>query len=138
MMQQVERNIGRFETHVLLLVLEHHVVHTNAIRAARLAKRDLDARFVLQLNRNVLQHMSKPRAFVFSHATYKAARFAVRASMLAQSGKRRQQAVNESVAEPSCRPRLERTEIENEADDGEMRIMARADIDRALENFHVR
>ena len=48
----------------------------------------------------------------------------------------RPERVHEAAAEPSSRPRLERTEVEFEADDREVRVQRRADVDGAVQDAH--
>ena len=134
--QQVERDVGRLDAHVLLLVLEHHVVHARARRFPRLAERHLHARDVLELDRDVLQHMPEPGAFILRHPPDKPARHAVRAPVLVQPRQRLEQLRDESRAEPARGPLFELTEVELQADDGKVRVMARADVGRPVENLH--
>ena len=54
--------------------------------AARLAEGDFLARHVLQLDRDVLEHMAQPGAFVFAHPAQEAAGLAIGAAVLGQAG----------------------------------------------------
>src|SRR4030095_7858069 len=104
--------------------------------AARLAERDCFARYVLQLDREVVAQVTAPSAFVLAHAPQESTGLAVRAPVLGQSGQSGGQAVDVLRAELARRPCFQRAEVELQANDGKMRVQRRADVARTIENLH--
>ena len=97
---------------LLLRVLVDHVSRRRAIvaDAARLAERDVLAGDVLQLDRDVLEHVAEPGAVVLAHAADEAAGLAIRAAVVGQARQRRDQPVDEAapslpVGQASSAPR---------------------------------
>ena len=75
------------------------------------------ARFVLQLDGYVFEHMAQPGAFIFPHAPDESAGLAVRTAVCLQAGQRFDQPVNEPFAELAGRPVLQDTQIQDVPDD---------------------
>ncbi len=103
---------------------------------ARLAEGDVLAGDVLQLDRDVLEHVAEPGALVLVHAADEAAGLAIRAAVLGEAGQGRDQPVDEAFAEPGRRPGLEFAEVEFQPDDRKVRVVRRPDVDGAVEDAH--
>ncbi len=56
--------------------------------------------------------------------------------MLGEPGQRGGERVDEAGAEPAGRPRLEVAEVELEADDREVRVQRRSDVDGTVQDAH--
>src|SRR6202011_2511217 len=91
---------------------------------------------VLQLDRDVLEHVAEPGALTLAHAAEKAARLTVGAAVLGKPGERRGQRIYERGAQSPGGPRLQGTEVQLEANDGEARVERGADIDGTVEDAH--
>ena len=134
--QQVEREIGGLDADVVLLVLEHHVVHAVAAGLARLAEGDVHTGGVLHLDHDMFEHMAQPGAFVFRHAADEAARLAVAAAMFAQAGQPFNSGVDKAGTQSHGRPGFEHTEVHFESDDREVGVVTGPDVDVAIEDLH--
>ena len=136
--QQPQAEVAGRDAFVALRVFVDDGVDARLVGAARLAERDFLAGDVLQLDRDVLEHVAEPRAFVLAHAPEESAGLAVRAAVLGQSGQRGGQAIDVRRPEPARRPGFERAEVQLQPDDRKMRVQRRADVNRTIENLHGR
>src|SRR6476661_5805571 len=137
--QRVEQHDAEpagLEPHVLLLVLIGDVVASLGACAASLAERHRLAGHVLKLDRDVLQDVPHPGAFVLAEPPDESARLAVRAAVLLEAGQHLDQRVDESGAELGRGPLLELTQVELQPDDGEVGIQAGPDIDGTIDDPH--
>ena len=134
--QQAQAEFARRNAFVTLRVFVHDRVNARCFGAAGLAERDALAGDVLQLDRDVFEHVAEPRAVVLAHAPEKPAGLAIRAAVFLQARKGRGETVDERRAEPAGRPFLEFAEVEVELDDGEMRIERRSDVHGTIEDPH--
>ena len=87
--QQAQPELARGDAFVTLRVFVDDRVDAGLVGAAGLAERDVFAGDVLQLDRDVLEHVPEPGAFVFAHAPEKAAGLAIRAAVFGQAGQAR-------------------------------------------------
>ena len=136
-MQQVQRNTGRLDPHVLLLVLEHDVVHSRTRRSARLAERHLHSRHVLQLDCHMLQHVPQPGALVLGHPAHESTRLTVRTAVVVEAWQRGKQCIDEITTQPARGPLLQIAQVECQPDHGKVSVVARPHVHGLVENFHV-
>jgi hypothetical protein len=135
--QQPHGQLAGLDAFVALRVLVDHGVDARpAIDAARLAEGDVFTGDVLQLDGHVLEDMAQPRAFALTHAADEAAGLAVRAAVFLQARQCGHQGVDISGTQPGRRPGLQRAQVHQQFDDGEVRVQRRADIDVAFEDAH--
>ncbi len=136
--QQLQRQFASGDAFLFLCVLVHHRVHTGSVlaHAAGLAEGHVLAGHVLQFDGDVLQHMPQPGAFAFTHAADESTRFAVRAAVFGQAGQCGDQVVDESFAQASGRPGLQRLQVQLQPDDREVRVVRGADVDGTFEDAH--
>ena len=83
-MDELEREVARGLADALLLVLVDHVVVAGAPVAARLAEDDVGAGELLQLDRDVLEHVTEPGAAVLVRRRTKPPSAPVRARVRAR------------------------------------------------------
>ena len=134
--QQQQPELAGLDADFRLLELEHDLVDARGSRRARLAEGDARARGVLQLDRDMLEHVAQPGALVLGQAADEAARLAVGAAVLAQARECFDQSIHERFAQLHARPLLQLAEIDDEADDGEVGVKAGAEIDGGVEQLH--
>jgi hypothetical protein len=136
--KQPEREFAGGDALVTLRVFIDDRVDARCAGAARLAERDVLARDVLQFDRDVLEHVAEPGAFVFAHAAEKAARLAIRAAVFGEAREGGGKPVDERAAEAARGPVLEFTQVEFEPDDGEMCVKRRPDVYGPIQDAHSR
>ena len=136
--QQPQRQFAGGDAFVALRVFVDDRVDARRAGAARLAERDVLAGDVLQFDRDVLEHVAEPGAFVLAHAAEEAARLAIRAAVLGEAGQGGGEPVDERAAEPAGGPVLELAQVEFEPDDGEMCVKRRPDVDGPVQDAHPR
>ena len=134
-MDELEREVARGLADALLLVLVDDVVAAGRALAARLAEDDVRAGELLQLDRDVLEHVTEPGAVVLVEPAHEAALGPERAGVRVEARKRREQAVVEA-GDLRARPRLERAEVDGETHHREVRVEAGTAVDASLEEFH--
>ena len=83
--QEPQSELARGDPLVALGVLVDDHVQAGSAGAARLAEGDALARHVLQLDRDVLEHVAEPGALVLAHAPQETTRFAVGAPVLREA-----------------------------------------------------
>ena len=134
--QQQHAEPSRLLRDFRLLVLIDDVVMTGRPCPAGLAEGDLRPCDILQLDRDVLQHMPEPRPIVFGHTAHEPARLAVGAPVLAEPRQRFEQCVHVLGPQLHRRPLFEMTEIEREPDHREVGVDAGTEIDGGVDDLH--
>ena len=127
-MQHCQRQVGGLVPHLSLLVFEDDVIDAGAVvDGARLPEGDVLAGDVLQLDGDVLEHVTEPRPLILGHAPDEPPRFAVAAPMLVQPREALDEGVDEALAESHGRPVLDVAQVDFEANDREVGVDAGAD-----------
>src|SRR5210317_1862361 len=97
--QQVDAEPAGFPADLRVAVLEHNVVLSGLIfDGPRTTEADMETGRALQFEDDVFEHMTEPGALVLSHAAHESPRGVIRTGVLAESGERRHQSVNEPVS----------------------------------------
>ena len=135
--QEPEAQLTRRDALVALRELVHHGVDARAlVDAACLAEGDVFAGDVLQLDRDVLEHVAQPRPLAFAHASEKAARLAIGAAVLGEAGQCDGEPVDVTGTEPAGGPGLQFAQVELETDDRKPRVVRGSDVNGTVEDAH--
>ena len=134
--QKLARDAGRLEPHVLLLVLEHHVVVPRRSGAAGLAERDVGAGHVLEFDRRVLPDVRHPGALVLAQAAQEAARLAIGTTMPGEARQRLGQARDELLTEFDRGPVLQRADIDLMPNDAKVSVETGPYVDVGVQDPH--
>ena len=134
--EQLQAELARLQADLRLLVLVDDEVLAGLAGAPGLAEGDRRAGHVLQLDRDMLEHVAEPGALALVQAADEAAGLAVGAAVLMQPGQGLEQRVDEAVAQPLGRPLLERAQVERQPDHREQGVDVGADIDLRVQDLH--
>ena len=135
--EQLEAELARLQADLRLLVLVDDEVLAGLARAPGLAEGDGRAGDVLQLDRDMLEHVAEPGALALVQAADEAAGLAVGAAVLVQArAGSSSRAVDEAGAQPLGRPFLERAQVQRQPDHREQGVDVGADIDLRVQDLH--
>src|SRR5579871_464309 len=136
--EQLQAELAGRNALIALRVFVDDRVTAGLAGAARLAEGHFLAGHVLQLDRDVLEHVPEPGALILTHAPEESARLAVRAAVLGKAGQCGGERIDEPGAETAGGPGFECTEVELESNHGKSGVHRRTDVNGSIENAHGR